>query len=184
MLQLCSGILWFEEKSLAFGLTGWCTFFKFSGFTDRILCFWNALLENSLGKVHMYLNPRIIFYIKHSYKHRVVFLKLHRLITDAVQQIVDAVIFLLFGGQLHSRKTLLTGNPLLRIPSSTKNYKSRYISWVKQQRRPCIRKPRSLCDRYDCRKHRKCSRRFLWGKPSVSNSSKKTFSDELTDLKN
>lgn len=68
----------------------------------------------------MYLNPRIIFYIKHSYKHRVVFLKLHRLITDAVQQIVDAVIFLLFGGQLHSRKTLLTGNPLLCIPSSTK----------------------------------------------------------------
>lgn len=52
------------KKSLSFGMTGWCTFFKFSGFTDRILCFF----QKTLGKVHTYVNAHIIFHKKHSFK--------------------------------------------------------------------------------------------------------------------
>lgn len=46
-----------------------------------------------LGKIHIYLNTHIIFCINHSL-NIVVSLKLHGLITGAVQQIVDVVIFL------------------------------------------------------------------------------------------
>lgn len=128
MFKYYSAILWLEWKFLAFWITGSSTFFKY--FRVSLEEFYlSARKLKCLGKIHTYLNTHIIFYIRHLL-NRVVSLKLHRLVTSAVQQIVDAVIFLCLEDTYISRKTL-TANPLLCIPSSTKKVKVQVHLWGK-----------------------------------------------------